>query len=285
MESGTKMSNIDKKTVDSFGDEWSRFDQVAMSDEEHAFIYETYFGIFPWDTLPEQAEGFDMGCGSGRWAALVAPKVQKLNCIDPSQAALEVTRRRLAQYSNAHFVNAGVSDAPLPADSQDFGYSLGVLHHIPDTPAAVQDCVRMLKPGAPFLIYLYYRFDNRPFWYAWVWRVSDILRRGICKLPAALKAAVTDLIAGIVYFPLARFAKLGEGLGMTVDGWLLSSYRDTSFYTMRTDSRDRFGTPLEQRFTKAEIITMLDAAGLENIVFSDNFPFWVAVGRKRPEIS
>jgi hypothetical protein len=54
---------------------------------------------------------------------------------------------------------------------------------------------------------------------------------------------------------------------------------------MRTDSRDRFGTPLEQRFTKAEIITMLDAAGLENIVFSDNFPFWVAVGRKRPEIS
>jgi 2-polyprenyl-3-methyl-5-hydroxy-6-metoxy-1,4-benzoquinol methylase len=32
---------------------------------------------------------------------------------------------------------------------------LGVLHHIPDTAAAMRDCVRKLKLGAPFLFYLY----------------------------------------------------------------------------------------------------------------------------------
>ena len=56
------------------------------------------------------------------------------------------------------------------------------------------------------------------------------------------------------------------------------SYRNTSFYTMRTDSRDRFGTPLEQRFTRSEIKDMMLAAGLDDIKFS-NRSFWVAVGK------
>ena len=36
--------------------------------------------------MPKKAEGFDMGCGTGRWAKFVAPKVGKLHCIDPSNA-------------------------------------------------------------------------------------------------------------------------------------------------------------------------------------------------------
>ena len=60
------MSNYDPKTIASFGDEWSRFDQKAMSDTEARKAFEGYFSIFPWADLPEDAEGFDMGCGSGR---------------------------------------------------------------------------------------------------------------------------------------------------------------------------------------------------------------------------
>jgi hypothetical protein len=49
---------------------------------------------------------------------------------------------------------------------------------------------------------------------------------------------------------------------------------------MRTDALDRFGTRLEQRFTRDEIKQMMRNAGLENIRFSDSKPFWVAVGFK-----
>lgn len=276
------MSNIDKKTVDSFGDEWSRFNQDALDASEREFLFDSYFHIFPWESLPACAEGFDMGCGSGRWAMLVAPRVGKLNCIDPSPEALEVARRNLAGQTHVAFLNASVSDTGIAPESQDFGYSLGVLHHIPDTRAALYDCVKLLKPGAPFLVYLYYRFDNRPVWYSMVWRLSDLLRRMICRLPALAKSLVTELIAAMVYLPLARLAWLGEKLGVKVDNWLLSSYRSTSFYTMRTDSRDRFGTPLEQRFTRREIEQMMCDCGLEEIRFSDHFPFWCAVGKKKP---
>ena len=51
--------------------------------------------------------------------------------------------------------------------------------------------------------------------------------------------------------------------------------------TMRTDSRDRFGTPLEQRFSKAEFAEMMRQADLKEITFSENAPYWTAVGYKR----
>ena len=276
------MKNINTKTVSSFGDEWSRFDQDALGAAEHDFLFQAYFGIFPWESLPDGAQGFDMGCGSGRWAILVAPKVGTLTCIDPSPEALAVAQRKLSHVSNVQFVNAIVSDQALPRESQDFGYSLGVLHHVPDTASALRDCVRLLKPGAPFLVYLYYKFDNRPRWFVLLWRISDILRRIISVLPSRIKSVVTDLVAVLVYFPLARFALVGKRLGLNVNHWPLSSYRQTSFYTMRTDSRDRFGTPLEQRFTRREIIEMMQDAGLDHIEFSESFPFWCAVGRKGP---
>ena len=46
-------------------------------------------------------------------------------------------------------------------------------------------------------------------------------------------------------------------IGINVHSFPLSNYKDKSFYTMRTDALDRFGTKLESRFTKKEIEEML----------------------------
>lgn len=273
-------NNIDQKTVDGFGEEWDSFDQTELSNDEWRMLFDRYFAIFPWETLPADPVGFDLGCGSGRWAAGVIDKVGTLHCIDPSKKALAVAERRLAGKRNAIFHNAGVDHIPLPDGSQDFGYSLGVLHHIPDTAAAIRDCVRKLKPGAPFLVYLYYRLDNRPLWFRALWATSDVARRGIARLPFGLRKACTNVIAATVYWPLARSAKMIEKAGMNVDVLPLSAYRNNSFYSMRTDALDRFGTRLEQRFTRPDIARMMASAGLDHIRFSDDVPYWVAVGFK-----
>ena len=273
------MKNIDDKSVASFGDEWSRFDQTGMSDQEAQKVFDEYFSVFPWTDLPEYAEGFDMGCGSGRWARWVAPKVGHLHCIDPSDAIV-VARANLRGYDNVTFHRMSVGEMFALPGSQDFGYSLGVLHHVPDTQAAIRSCVELLKPGAPLLLYLYYAFDNRPWWFRAVWRLSDIGRQLISKLPSWLKHAVTDMIALIVYWPLARLSVVLDWLGCNVEGIPLSYYRKHSFYTMRTDSRDRFGTPLEHRFSKRQITEMMNHAGLERIHFSDKAPFWCVIGFK-----
>lgn len=272
--------NIDSKTVEGFGDEWERFDQESLSKEEHQSLFDLYFSIFPWHDLPLSAVGFDLGCGSGRWAKLVAPRVEKLHCIDPS-SALEVARHNLADHPNCEFHHVDVDTMPLAEESMDFGYSLGVLHHIPDTEQAMVACVKKLKPGAPFLIYLYYSFENRPIWFRGIWKVSEAIRLSVSSLPHGLRYFVSQIIAGVIYMPLAKTAYFLEKFGLNVSNIPLSAYRNNSFYTMRTDALDRFGTRLEQRFTKNEIKKMMEVAGLEDIIFSNNVPYWCAVGIRK----
>ncbi|MDA5192499.1 class I SAM-dependent methyltransferase [Govanella unica] len=273
-------TNLDQKVADGFGDEWSRFDQTGLSTREREDIFNEYFAIFPWDKLPAQAVGFDLGCGSGRWAQVVSTRVGTLHCIDASDAALAVARRNLSTQSNCQFHHASVEAIPLADGSADFGYSLGVLHHVPDTMAGLKSCVAKLKPGAPFLVYLYYRFDNRPLWFRAIWGLSDGLRRVTSKLPHGPRYLCSQVLAGLVYWPLARGANLLSKLGLRTDTIPLSYYKDKSFYVMRTDALDRFGTRLEQRFTRLEIKHMMEAAGLRDVTFSPDTPHWCAVGIK-----
>lgn len=58
----------------------------------------------------------------------------------------------------------------------------------------------------------------------------------------------------------------------------LSAYRDRTFYVMRNDALDRFGTRLERRFTRAGMQALMAGAGLERIRFHDGVPYWTAVG-------
>ena len=272
--------NIDLKTVEGFGDEWSAFDQEELPPAEQLRVFNEYFSVFPFEKLPPSAEGFDLGCGTGRWALLVAERVGLLHCIDPAEKALTVARKRLAHLHNVQFHHAAASDIPLADESQDFGYSLGVLHHIPDPEAAMASCVRKLKPGAPFLTYVYYALENRPAWYRAIWKGSDALRRTISKMPFGLRKTVTTLIAGAIYFPVARIARAAELAGADVRQCPLMIYRKSSFYTMRTDALDRFGTRLEHRFSRSELQAMMERCGLTDIRFREEMPHWVACGIK-----
>lgn len=277
----SQIPNVDAATVEGFGEEWSAFDQSKLGEAEFQRHFSEYFSLFPFDELPANAEGFDLGCGSGRWAAGVARRVGLLHCIDPSSKALAVAQRRLADFQNLQFHLAAADSMPFADGSQDFGYSLGVLHHVPDTSAALADCVRKLKPGAPFLLYLYYALDNRPLWFRRLWKASDSARRVIANLPFPVKKAVTTAIAALIYWPLARASALVERAGGAVSSIPLSAYRSRSFYSMRTDALDRFGTPLEHRFSRSEIEGMMRKAGLVDIRFREAEPFWVACGRSR----
>ncbi len=273
-------ANIHEEVVKGFGDEWQRFDQSKLSAAELSVMFDSYFNIFPWEKLPPNAVGFDLGCGSGRWAKFVTPRVGFLHLIDPSAEALDVARLNLKEVSNCQFYQASVDAIPLLDNSADFGYSLGVLHHVPDTEAGLRQCIAKLKPGAPFLLYLYYAFDNRPFWFRLIWKGSDLARRLISRLPLPLRSLISDILARLIYWPLARFALGLEALGVNVEHFPLAWYRHRTLYVMRNDALDRFGTRLEQRFTQLQVRQMMLRAGLRDITFHTD-QFWTAVGYKK----
>jgi len=280
MDLGSK-KNVDADVARGFGEEWSTYrqDEANLTREQREAIFEDYFRIFPWELLPSGGGiGADVGCGSGRWAMMVAPRVSHLHLVDVSAEALAVARDNLKDRNNVSFHVSSVAAIPLSADSLDFAFSLGVLHHVPDTQAAISAIAQKLKRGAPFLVYLYYAFDNRPAWYRVLWAISNGIRIVVSRLPHGYRKVISEIIAATIYWPFARFAALLSRLGVSGRSIPLSWYADKSFYVMRTDAYDRFCTRLEKRFTRAEIEQMLLHAGFEQVRFSDSAPYWCAVG-------
>lgn len=273
--------NIDKETVQSFGEEWKAFH--AFDTSEIGKIGDTYFDIVTPDMLGPDKTAADFGCGTGRWTLYMQSKVGAVAAIDPSEAIF-VAGELLKDAPNVQLYKASIDSLPFSDNYFDFGFSLGVLHHIPDTQKAMNACVQKVKPGGHFLVYLYYSLDNRGFLYKALFGLSNLFRRVVSKLPGGLKRFTCNMMAVFFYMPfvlLSRFLKI-LGVPKRIRAKIpLHSYEGTSFYIIRNDALDRFGTPLEQRFSRKQVQAMMENAGLERIVFSEQAPFWHAVGRKK----
>ncbi len=266
------MSNVDESTVAGFGDEWQRKrDPVSASIGRAVVIFQQYFGIFPWADLPGRRGRRRLRL---RLGPLGAPRRGAARRSSPSRrcepAALGVARRNLVDHSNCAFHRATVDHAPLADGSLDFAYSLGVLHHIPDTAGALAACVRKLKPVRRFSsISTTGSTIARPGTQRW--RASELARAAISRLPHGARHAASEALAAGIYWPLARAAKLAEAIRASSRCPLpLSYYRDRSFYVMRNDALDRFGTRLEQRFTRDEIATMMRDARIRHHLQRDD---------------
>ena len=80
--------------------------------------------------------------------------------IDLTQEALDNVSRRIEQYhlpAPEKICVADAEDLPFEDNSFDLGFSFGVLHHFPDTPRAVGQLVRVIRPGGELKIMLYNR--------------------------------------------------------------------------------------------------------------------------------
>lgn len=271
--------NVDRSTVDSFGEEWKKF--KAFDDTDIENVGQAYFDIISDDML-EGAVVLDLGCGSGRWSRYLALKVAFIEAIDPSEAvyaAADLNR----DIRNIRVTQAGVDRIPFGDGSFDFIVCLGVLHHVPDTEAALATAVRKLKHGGHFLLYLYYNLENRGPLSKALFFLVNATRAGTSRLPKTIKHVVCDVIAFTTYVPLVGTAKIVRALTPNRDFYKripLSFYVDKSLYVIRNDALDRFGTPLEKRFSKREVTGMMEGAGLTNVNVSANEPFWHAVGQK-----
>jgi ubiquinone/menaquinone biosynthesis C-methylase UbiE len=272
--------NFDEKTVHSFGEEWNAFHGFDETDIQT--LGNDYFDIVTNEMLNSSTAVLDIGCGSGRFIKYLSNRAGSIVGADPSQAIFAADQL-IGKNEKVTLVKASANDLPFDKESFDFVYCIGVLHHIPDTFKAMQACVEKVKKEGYFLTYLYYNFDNRGVAFRSVYKLSNLLRLGICKLPTKPKKMVCDVLAISVYMPFILFNRglKAIGVGKKIRSKIpLVGYEDKSFYIIRNDSLDRFGTPLEQRFTKKEIQAMMEKCGLKNIVFSDKIPFWHAVGQK-----
>ena len=271
--------NVDLATVRSFGEEWTKFGR--FSKEEIERIGDEYFDVVDGSMLDQDSYVLDLGCGSGRWSRYVASRCRFVEAVDPS-AAVIAANAQTRELDNLRVTRASVGTLPFEDESFDFILCLGALHHIPDTRGALASATRKLRPGGWILLYVYYALDNRGVAYRSLFWMSDTIRRGVSRLPGSVKRLVCDGIAVAVYLPLVLVARgIGGVFGLRAAQRVpLHYYADKTWNVIRNDALDRFGTPLEQRFTRDEISEMMKSCGLVDPRFSDRMPCWHVVARK-----
>lgn len=273
-----KDENLDQGVIDSFGHEWAAFDytetETAQALDAQFLAYCAPIDLGQFD--PAKAVAADFGAGSGRWSSRLAPYFSLVYALEPSDGASTVLKKKFFDDATIKVLQETVGANSIADASLDLAMSLGVLHHIPDTGLAIKDVSRAIKPGGYFLCYLYYNLENKPMYYKLIFKGVNLVRKIVSNLPQPIKRVTANVIAALVYWPLARVSKVVTKLGRNTSNFPLHHYADMPFIMLANDALDRFGTTLEQRFSKVQITEMLGSAGfdLSTLKFSDAEPFW-----------
>ncbi|AUR53122.1 class I SAM-dependent methyltransferase [Aquella oligotrophica] len=271
--------NIDEKTVYSFGEEWNKFN--SFTEKEISDIGQQYFDILPPE-INKDSLVLDVGCGTGRWSKYLSDKVKWIDAVDPSNAVFAAAKL-LSETNNVRVSQASADDLPFESGTFDLVMSVGVLHHIPDTQQALADITTKAKQGGFVYVYLYYALDNRGQLFRVIFKLTNAMRFFISKLPSFMKKLACEVIAFLIYLPLVGISYLFKRIFKNSKLWEkipLSFYVGTSLKVIRNDALDRFGTPLEQRFTKQQVVEMMEQVGLRDITVSNNMPYWHAIGKR-----
>jgi len=163
--------------AESFGDEWHRFRTVQLDsangtrESEEGFARKT--GLGPADLRDRLV--LDAGVGAGRYAEVAAHWGAEVVGIDLTRA-IDAARENLRARSGAHLVQADIFALPFRDATFDVAYSIGVLHHTPDTAAAFRCVAAMVKKGGQLAVYVYQAGGLMRY-------VSDALRRVTTRLP------------------------------------------------------------------------------------------------------
>jgi SAM-dependent methyltransferase len=250
----------------SFSEEWQTYGSILPEHDEE---FAAYFDIVDLASLRDSLV-VDLGCGSGRWSAKLAPHVGTIALVDFSDAIF-VARENLSDAPNAVFFRGDVTNLPFVDDSVDFLFSLGVLHHLdrPCLPVA-RDLMRLGPRG---LFYLYYGLDNRPDYYRKLLAVVTASRRSLGRVKSEKsRRRISRALALAVYRPMVGIGALADKAGVNAPVPLYDSYKGKSVDRIEQDAYDRFFTSIEQRVSRQEIEECF--AGVGEVTVSESEPFW-----------
>lgn len=215
--------------------------------------------------------GLEIGCGSGFDSVFIAqenPSLQ-LCSIDISEGVF-VAQKNLERkgLKNLNLVRASATSLPFQDATFDFCYSFGVLHHLREPYDGFKEVIRVLKPGAPFYLYLYEDHHDDPLKF-YPLKFIKTLRKLTSKLsPTHLKIVATCLSP----FVVVSFSWPSKILGQFKKTEHIAKKIPFNFgkglFSVTGDLYDRFGAPYEHRFNQTQLKDWYKKQACEKYLFT-----------------
>lgn len=292
--------------VSTFSFEWKRWQRTQLDTASRRTSELTFTNST--GKQPHELAGklvLDAGCGAGRYMDVAARAGAEVVGVDLS-FAVDVARKNLAAFPRCHFVQADLSRLPFRRECFDFVYSIGVLHHTPDTHASFSSLVRTIRPGGGIAIWVYPRCRLADAFRYFPNQVDVILRQDYhFTLPAHLQPIIRRS-AGVLDWTIKSSSDAQRFFTTRLPPrWLYGMchvaiplyylYRIPLFYPLRLlskigmdpnpewrvlDTFDWYSPRYQWKHTFAEVRRWFEEAGLEEITL---LPRLVAVTGTRPQ--
>ncbi len=197
----------------------------------------------------------EVGCGIGKDARYLCENGIDYCGLDYSFRSVRMAQDHLAFAGlSPRLLNADAGTLPFRDGSFDLAFSIGVLHHIADTPAGCRELLRVLRPGGTLRVMFY---NRRSYHYALVaWAVCPLIWL-MLKLPflrgllsfAPAKLRHLHAIAEKYGFSRARVLATSADTSVAEDDGFV---RQTSFYS-EAELRAMFAGAVDFRFFRSDL--------------------------------
>ncbi len=243
------------KYVDSFSFEWNKFYDVQMDilnntdESEKTFLWKT-----GWK--PEDLKGklvLDVGVGAGRFADIASRWGAEVVGIDLS-FAVDAAYKNIGKRENVHIIQADIFNLPLKKGIFDHMYSIGVLHHTPDTRQAFKTVVPLLRKGGQFAVFLY---GYGPYHY-----FSDLWRKITTRLPIKLIYYLSSIAVPLYYMHKIPFLGKAAQFLFPIANWPDGRWR-------WLDTFDWYTPKYQWKHTWPEVFKWYKEAGFTDIDLYD----------------
>ena len=264
-----------RRTSRSFGYQWNVF----------STMYEDFEGDFKDYLMPLEKEffagklGLDMGCGFGRhlyWSGTYGAEMVGVDLSQAVRAAHNNTRH----LPGVHVVQGDIFNLPVRDEAFDFGYSIGVLHHLPDPRAGFSKLVEKVRPGGHV--------------FAWVYGVRrgpiEWLSRTLRSMTTRMNLRLLNVLCWIIavalrvfsHWPYRVLSLFGPTKGLA-KRLPIADHARYPFSILVADAFDRLSVPLVRYYDEPEFRQWFEEEGLGDIRILRRFrnnESWRGLGTK-----
>ena len=242
-------------TARAFGYEWNTYQTTSREEDIATFFWLTgvdpniyqklsvadIFTFYPTEEnirriATSRLAGvtvLDVGCGMGKYLKVVSQQAQHVIGLDLSDSLIRA-RQVLQGRRNVHLVQGNILSPPIRTGNIDLVYSVGVLHHTPDTHNAFLRSAALVKPGGSLAVWLYPKDPTTGTYAEWVhWIQDDFLRPMTCRMPPRLLRLFSAVLGRLTFVRdraaaqyRATGSRLAYRLAMSAGAVAVGQHRD-----------------------------------------------------------